>query len=99
MNASDFKMTKTRQAAKDFGLTYFTNGFSHQDVYRVYQNDRLIREMFSTKFDKKIYAFVLIGLKAENGVALVPNEKIVYEVMFSVNPNKKYYCEERFVLE
>lgn len=90
-----FKMTKTVQNASDFGLEWFANGFSRQTIYTIFLNDKVIKTYTSTQNDKNIFATVRIGLLCENGIAIVPNVEIIYEISFHVNAKKKFSTSTR----
>jgi len=98
MTNLNFKLVKNVQTASDFGLQWFENGSSRQAIYTLYFNEKSIKTYISTNADKKLYALVEIGNKAVNGVVIVPNVEIIYQVKFSVNPNKKTYGTRKIVV-
>jgi hypothetical protein len=98
MTNLNFKLVKNVQTASDFGLQWFENGSGRQAIYTLYFNEKPIKTYITTNADKKIYALVEIGNKAVNGVVIVPNVEIIYEVKFSINPNKKTYGTRKIVV-
>ncbi|MEY4260219.1 MAG: hypothetical protein RL656_1192 [Bacteroidota bacterium] len=98
MTNLNFKLVKNVQTASDFGLQWFENGSGRQAIYTLYFNENPIKTYITTNADKKIYAIVEIGNKAVNGVVIVPNVEIIYEVKFSINPNKKTYGTRKIVV-
>jgi hypothetical protein len=99
INLNDtLEMTKKVQRASDFGLEWFENGYCVQTIYTIFLNDKLIKTYTSTQNDKNIYATVRIGSLCENGVAVVPNQEIIYEIRFHVNSKKKFSSTTRNVM-
>jgi hypothetical protein len=95
---ANFKLVKKIETASDFGLQWFNNGSGRQSVYTLYFNEKPIKTYISADANKKLYALVEIGNKAVNGVAVVPNVEIIYQVKFSVNPNKKTFGTRKIVV-
>ena len=98
MTNANFKLVKKVQIASDFGLQWFNNGSSIQAIYTLYYNENPIKTYITTDANKKIFALIVIGNKAVNGVEIVPNVEIIYEVKFSVNPNKKTIGTRKIVV-
>ena len=98
MTAANFKLVKKIETASDFGLKWFNNGSGRQAVYTLYFDEKPIKTYISSDAGKKLYALVEIGNKALNGVAIVPNVEIIYQVKFSVNPNKKTLGTRKIVV-
>jgi hypothetical protein len=89
MTNANFKMTKKIEMAADYGQKWFNNGASKQIVYTLFFNGTPIKQHISTKYDVNLFALVVIGDKAVNGIAITPAIECIYEVLFSINPNKK----------
>ena len=98
MTNANFKLVKKIETASDFGFKWFKNGFGRQAVYTLYFDEKPIKTHISADLNKKLYAMVEIGNKAVNGVAIVPNIEIIYQVKFSVNPNKKTFGTRKIVV-
>ena len=98
MTNENFKLVKKIEIASDFGLQWFNNGSSRQAVYTLFFNGKPIKTYISSSADKKLYALIEIGNKAVNGIALVPFIEIIYQVKFSVNPNKKTLGTRKIVV-
>jgi len=90
MTNTNFQLVKKVETASDFGLQWFNNGSGQQAVYTLYFNYKPIKTLISANANKKLYAIVVIGNKAINGVEIVPNIEIIYQVRFSANPNKTF---------
>lgn len=89
MNTENFKLIKNIEVASEMGLDWFSNGSAKQAVYTLFFDGKPIKSYISANANKKLYALVEIGHKAVNGVAIVPNIEIIYQIKFSVKPNKK----------
>jgi hypothetical protein len=98
MTTSNFKLVKEIQKASDFGLEWFSNGYSNQAVYTLYFDEKLIKTYTSSDPEKKIYALIEIGNKSIKGVEIVPNVEIIYGIKFSINPNKKTFGTRKIVV-
>ena len=82
-------MTSKVEIAADYGKKWFNNGASKQIVYTLFFDGKPIKQHISTKCNENLFALVIIGNKAVNGVEIIPAIEIIYEVLFTVNPNKK----------
>jgi hypothetical protein len=98
MTNANFKLVKKIETASDFGLKWFNNGSGRQAVYTLYFDEKPIKTYISADANKKLYALIEIGNKAVNGVEIVPNIEIIYQVKFSVNPNKKTFATRKIVV-
>lgn len=97
MTNSNFKMTKREENAADFGVKYFPNGYSRQIVYSLFQDGKMIKQLISTNFKDNMFAHIIIGAKAINGIAIVPMQEIIYEIRFSKNSNKNFGLGTRVI--
>jgi hypothetical protein len=80
-------MTRHHEKAQDFGLKYFSNGFKEQIVYRIYENDIMIKECLSTKFNYVLFATIQFN-----------SVDMIVEINFHENKNKKFRIWKKSIL-
>lgn len=80
LQEKDFTLTKTTIFAKDFGKEWFSNGYSWNNIHRLYLNGVIIATLNDTTGKNKIANIHI----ADD----VFGNKIIYWVKFSTKPIK-----------